>query len=89
MVIKKLIWDEWNVEHIARHNVIPDEVEEVCLAKNLLNKSKNKTYRVIGQTDDGRYLTIFIAKKENGYYPMTARDSMKQERQAYGKIRKS
>lgn len=89
MVIRKLIWDEWNIEHISRHNVEPDEVEEVCEGSNLLNKSKNKTYRVIGQTDTGRYLTIFIARKANGYYPVTARDSTKQERKAYGKIQRN
>jgi hypothetical protein len=24
-------WDEENIEHILRHNVVPDEVEEVCV----------------------------------------------------------
>ena len=30
IVINALIWDEWNKEHIARHGVTPEEVEEVC-----------------------------------------------------------
>jgi hypothetical protein len=30
IVISRLIWDSWNVAHIARHEVVPDEVEEVC-----------------------------------------------------------
>jgi len=28
--IKKLIWDLWNIAHIARHEVIPEEVEDSC-----------------------------------------------------------
>jgi len=81
MVIRKLIWDSWNIEHISRHNVEPNEVEAVCGAKNLFNKWKNKTYRVIGQTAEGRFLTIFLAPRENQhYYPVTARDSTDRER---------
>lgn len=89
MVIKKLIWDERNIEHISRHYVEPEEVEEVCEGRNLLNKSKNETYRVIGQTESGRYLTVFVARKDKGHYPVTARDSTKQERRVYGKIKRN
>jgi hypothetical protein len=32
-VIQKLIWDEWNISHIARHDVSPEEVEQVCHGK--------------------------------------------------------
>jgi hypothetical protein len=28
--IRRLIWDAWNVAHIARHAVVPEEVEQVC-----------------------------------------------------------
>ena len=80
MIIKKLIWDRWNIEHIARHNVEPAEVEFVCQSKNLFNKWKNKLYRVIGQTEQGRYLTIYLAPREKGYYPATARDATDKER---------
>ena len=30
IVIRRLIWDSWNITHIARHDVTPDEVEDVC-----------------------------------------------------------
>ncbi len=84
MIIRKLIWDEWNIDHIARHNVEPEEVEEVCKSKNLFNKWKNKTYRVIGQTEDGRYLTIFLAPRiGQSYYPVTARDAVAREKKVF------
>ena len=84
MIIRRLIWDEWNIDHIARHNVEPEEVEEVCKDKNLFNKWKNKTYRVIGQTNDGRYLTIFLVPRiGQSYYPVTARNSTEKEKKAF------
>ena len=30
MRIDELLWDDWNIEHIAGHGVEPDEVEEAC-----------------------------------------------------------
>lgn len=42
MIIRKLIWDEWNIEHIARHHVSPEEVEQICKSENLFNRWKTK-----------------------------------------------
>lgn len=86
MIIKKLIWDGWNINHIARHNVEPEEVETVCASRNLFNRWKNKMYRVIGQTEVGRYLTILLATRSNqNYYPVTVRDSTDKERKSFKK----
>ncbi len=86
MVIKKLFWDEWNIDHIVKHNVRPEEVEAVCASRNLFNRWKNKMYRVIGQTEEGRYLTILLATRPNqSYYPVTARDSTDKERKSFKK----
>lgn len=83
MQIKNLIWDDWNIEHIARHGVEPEEVEQVCKSKHRANKWKNKVYRVIGQTESGRYLTLFLAPRaKQNYYPVTARDSTLREKRA-------
>lgn len=30
IVVKRLIWDEWNFSHIARHDITPEEVQEAC-----------------------------------------------------------
>lgn len=86
MKISKLVWDEWNIDHISRHNVEPDEVEEVCEGKNLFKKWQNRTYRVIGQAENGRYITIFLAPRPgNSYYPITARNSTDKERKSFKK----
>lgn len=85
MTIRRLVWDGWNIAHIARHHVKPEEVEEICLGKQIvINKSGFLKVRVIGQTDVGRYLTIFLANRGGGsYYPISARDCAPKEKKLY------
>ena len=84
MVIKKLIWDEWNIAHIAIHHVEQEEVEEICKSKNLFTKGKGGSYKMIGQTDDGRYLAIILSPRAGGYfYPITARDADNKEKKRF------
>ncbi len=82
--INGLLFDDWNEEHIARHHIEPEEVEEVCLARPYVSKTREGKLRVIGQTDDGRYLTIILASRGQGfYYPITERDATDSERRLY------
>ena len=40
MVIRKLIWDDWNTYHIARHYVNRAEIENVCFGSRIqINKA--------------------------------------------------
>lgn len=59
-------WDEWNVEHIARHEVAPDEAEQVVDSSRAPwpeQKGDDKLC-VWGPTDTGRLLqVIFVLKK--------------------------
>lgn len=82
--INGLLFDDWNEEHIACHYIEPEEVEEVCLARPYVSKTHEGKLRVIGQTDDGRYLTIILASRGQGfYYPITERDATDSERRLY------
>jgi len=60
MKIRQIVWPEDRIEHIARHNVTPEEVEEVCFGQALVQRAKsegdNPIYYVLGQTFAGRYL---------------------------------
>lgn len=85
MVIKKLIWDEWNISHIANHHVEPEEVEEVCQSRNLFERGRDGTYQITGQTQVGRYLTIVVVPRRTGVYPVTARDADDKERRRFKK----
>lgn len=83
--ILRLIWDEWNVRHIARHNVTLDEVEEVCHGDPFPEKGKKGRVRITGSTISGRMLAIILdPEKEPGvYYPVTARQASRKERRTY------
>lgn len=54
MKIDELVFNERNVEHIARHNVLPGEVKEVIEEKSLLLEAKLGRVMVIGKTKTGK-----------------------------------
>ncbi len=83
--IRLLIWDTWNITHIARHQVIPEEVEYVCHGEPIVSDTYKKRLRVVGPTRSGRVLTVILAPEdEDGiYYPVTARPSDRKERRNY------
>jgi uncharacterized DUF497 family protein len=89
MRIRYLIWDDWNVGHIAEHGVAPEEVEEVCYSERCWNKRGRSERRyVLGQTEDGRYLSIILAPRGGGaFYTITARDMDRKERRLYSRWR--
>ena len=82
--IFRLLWDEWNVEHIARHAVDQSEAEEVVRNDPYITKGRRGTYRVIGRTDGGRFLTVVVSPRDDGaYYVVTAREADPSERRAF------
>lgn len=71
--VLRLIWDSWNIAHIARHNVTPEEVEEVCHTDPVAQKGKKGRLLVFGPTKNGRMLVVILDPEEEGvYYPVTA-----------------
>ena len=84
LYIRQLLFDDWNEDHIAQHNVTPEEVEQAALGAPFVSKTREGRLRIMGQTDSGRYLTIIIAHHGRGvYYPITARDATIAERRLY------
>lgn len=82
--IRKLRWDEWNAIHIARHNVTPEEVEDICHNDPLVQVGKKGRKLVIGLTKEDRIITIVLDSEGPGkYYPVTARDASRKERKLY------
>lgn len=79
--IEELIWDEWNIEHIKKHEVCVNEIEEVCSQPINSYKSYQNRLIVLGRTKNGRLLTLVLMKKNKGiYYLITARDMSRKER---------
>jgi uncharacterized DUF497 family protein len=85
--VKELIWDEWNIAHIARHGVVKEEVEQVCESEFVSRDSYDGRYLVIGFTSVGRMITVILDPEfeKDVYYPVTARPTAKRERKYYDK----
>lgn len=93
MKIWQIIWPEDRIEHIARHNITPEEVEEVCFGQALVHRAKsegeNPVYYVLGQTDARRYVfCVIIQFPDNNGYPVTARPMTGAERRRFQKWRR-
>jgi|GEM_PF-491648 len=83
-------WDEDNIEHILRHNVIPDEVEEACVNEPYVRKGSDKRYLVYGISDSGRYIFIVGINKGKGIFrTITARDMTEREKSLYRRRRRN
>jgi uncharacterized protein len=92
MKVHELLWPEDRVDHIAKHGVEPEEVEEVCFGRSLALRAKasgkNPAYYVLGQTAAGRYLFCVVLQFPDGKgYPVTARPMKKNERRRFDQWR--
>jgi uncharacterized DUF497 family protein len=88
MTISEILWPADRVDHIARHQVSPEEVEEVCFGNPLVLRARseglNPVYHVLGQTLGGRRLLCILIRFPDGRgYPVTARPMTERERQRY------
>jgi len=80
IIVKYLVFDEYNLKHIKRHNVTTEEIKEV--GKNFIYHRKTHTgrYLAVGRTGK-RIITLVIRRISLGkYYLITARDASKRER---------
>ena len=93
MKIVECLSKEQFVEKLERkHQVFTEEVEEVfnnAPRYDFVTKGDvvgEDVYWALGQTDAGRYLTIFFIYKYGGKaMPISARDMNSKERRRYGK----
>lgn len=91
MRIDELVWDEANIEHVARHNVTLAEIEEAVFDDRPVSlRARHRRYAIYACTIAGRYVVTFIeraATEGRGgpatYRPVTARDMTESERRRY------
>ena len=93
MKIHEFVWPHDRVDHIARHGVTPEEVEETCfgpaLAQRATSAGENPVYYVLGQTADERFLFCVVIQFPDGKaYPVTARPMTEKEKRRYRKWKK-
>lgn len=80
----KLEWEDENIEHIWRHRIIPEEIEEVLESRYLFECGRKGRYYVLGQSTGGRYLFIVMEQKTSERFRIiTARDMNQSERKRY------
>ncbi len=91
MKIQKITWDQETVDHIANHDVSPEEVEQVLFNDEdlpVIMRGKGNKYLAYGKTDNGRFLLVVWASRHNKTRIITARDMNKKEKQFYRKRKK-
>ncbi|MEA3309260.1 MAG: BrnT family toxin [Chloroflexota bacterium] len=93
MQIQEIIWlDEVEDKILRKHQVWPDEAEEVLLGHPHVrfmergHRPGEDLYAAFGQTTGGRYLVLFfLLKPRNVALIITVRDMTAEERKRYGK----
>ena len=88
-----LRWSNYRIQHIARHNITPEEVEEVIHRDKHRIIRKGATsdkfpgkyfYYIFGRTSEGRLLSLVLLHAGDiVYIPITARDMDDSERNYY------
>jgi uncharacterized protein len=94
MKIHAFVWPDDRIEHIARHGVTPEEVEQACFGRALVQRAKsqgeNPVYYVLGRTDASRYLFCVVIRFPDGNgYPVTAREMTDKEKRRFRQWSKS
>ena len=80
-------WDSGNIGHIAKHNVVPEEAEEVILGEPLdigfeaVDGEERSSH--IGETNEGRILLVVITFRGERMRVVTAFEPDKQWRSFY------
>lgn len=85
MKINYFGWNKNTIDHLARHGVTPEEVEEVAFNNSpYIRKGREGKRYLYGQTIGGRYLFIVYVLTGNGRaQAITARDMDTRERKLY------
>jgi hypothetical protein len=91
MKIVGFIWLEEIVDKLeVKHQVMPEEVEQVFVSNPRIRRMNRghyrgeDVYRALGQTEEGRYLTIFfIHKLTDEALILSARDMDDKEQKSY------
>jgi len=80
-------WTERSEEHIARHRITPEEVEQAVFTRPQFETSgRDDSTLIYGTTDAGRHLlTVMVdsAAEPDSWYVATARDMTPSEKRLF------
>jgi uncharacterized DUF497 family protein len=80
-------WDEANEEHILRHDVYPEEAEQVFANDRPVIRRAGDRYEVMGRDDAGRYLFVVCVMRRDRVRVITARPMTRKEQRFYDRHR--
>ena len=89
--IREFEWDKANISHIARHNVAPEEAEEVffderqVIDEDVEHSDVEERFLIIGKTREGRLLYQIFTIRSNKIRVVSSRDLNKKEVELYEK----
>jgi uncharacterized DUF497 family protein len=81
-------WDGSNIEHVARHGVIPSEAEEALadprrVRTDAYTMPTERRVAFIGRTTTGRLLYVVLTRRSSMLRVATARDATERETKQY------
>jgi uncharacterized DUF497 family protein len=85
IIVDTLIIEEDRPAHVAKHNIIIDEVLEVLTGAYVYFAGRENRWLIIGKTDTKVFLTIVLGERpeKNTYGLITARPARRKERSFY------
>ena len=80
IIVRDLVWDSYNTEHIKKHNVQKEEII-LCVRRLVYHRRTHSgRYLCVGRSGK-RIITVILRwQKLSTYYLITARDANKKER---------
>lgn len=84
--IESLTWDDWNLVHITKHEVSPEEVEDVVFGAAIVFPTYKNRHKLVGLTSSGRVLSIVVGQvpgEPHVYYVFSARPASRKERREF------
>jgi uncharacterized DUF497 family protein len=81
-------WDDSNINHIAGHNVEPEEAEEALEDPDLKKDSAynfkgERRSAIIGATEAGRILLVIYTRRGQNIRVVTVRDASDAQKRRY------
>lgn len=86
--IERLMWDDWNREHIRKHGVTADEAAEAVVRRGIREDTYKGRQQLIGSTVAGRILSVIIGPvpdEPGSFYVFSARPASSTERRRYAR----
>lgn len=84
--VRALLWDDWNLGHISKHGMGPEDAAEVLRSQPVIYATYKDRLRLIGPNAAGRVLTVIVGPvpdQSGVFYVFSARPASRKERWLY------